>query len=340
MAIQESATRFEQVARPHPDRQATEQPAQKQQSGRQTAWHPKPGPRPQFKRLASGLGWFSIGLGLAELLFPRRLARLIGAPQRTGIIRATGARELVCGAGILSSRIPAGWLWARVAGDTVDLGLLGASFSSRRSQHDRLMTASAAVMGVAALDIYCAQQLSRAKGLSLRSVQVERSIAINRSPQECYDFWHDLENLPRFMKHLESVTSLGNRRTHWIAKGPGRMQVKWIAETTEDRPGELIAWRSVGGDVQHSGAVRFESAPGDRGTIVRVSMSYSPPGGLLGSVVARLFREEPNVQVTGDLRRFKQILETGEICTTRGQPAGAGRAKRDGLGKFDLLARD
>lgn len=145
-------------------------------------------------------------------------------------------------------------------------------------------------------------------------MHVKQAITVNRSRDEVYEFWHDFENLPRFMNHLESVRSDGAGRSHWKAKGPAGKTVEWDAEIVEDRPNELIAWRSVkGADVDNSGSVRFKPAPGGRGTEVHVEIEYTPPGGVIGATVAKLFGEEPSQQVDGDLRRFKQVMETGEV---------------------------
>src|SRR5207237_3055072 len=123
---------------------------------------------------------------------------------------------------------------------------------------------------------------------------------------EVYDFWRNFGNLPRFMDHLESVQVTGDRRSHWKAKAPAGTTVEWDAETTENRPNELIAWRSVeGADVTNAGVVRFVAAPGGRGTEIHVDLRYEPPAGKLGKLVAKLFGEEPSQQVEGDLRRFK-----------------------------------
>ena len=147
-----------------------------------------------------------------------------------------------------------------------------------------------------------------------RGTKVEHSVNINRPPAELYAFWRNFENLPRFMNHLESVKRFGGNRSHWVAKAPGGKRVEWDAETTEDRPNELIAWRSLpDADVYNAGEVRFNPAPGDRGTEIRVTLEYRPPLGKLGSKVAMLWREEPGQQVADDLRHFKQVLETGEI---------------------------
>src|SRR5262249_43303222 len=144
-------------------------------------------------------------------------------------------------------------------------------------------------------------------------------------------------NLPRFMKHLESVQVKGERRSRWMAKAPAGTRVEWDAEITEDRPNELIAWRSLeGADVDNSGSVRFERAPCGRGAVVRVEMRYSPPAGVIGAGVAKLFGEDPEWQVKDDLRRFKQVMEAGEIITTEGQPAGRARGAAR---RYDRAAR-
>ena len=151
---------------------------------------------------------------------------------------------------------------------------------------------------------------------------VEEAVTIEAPAAELYRFWRSFENLPRFMTHLESVTTSGDKRSHWVAKAPMGTTVEWDAEITEERENELIAWRSLpGGDVDSSGSVRFSSAPGGRGTIVRVALEYAPPGGAAGAAVAKLFGEEPSQQIEDDLRRFKQLMEAGEIPTTEGQPA-------------------
>ncbi len=156
-----------------------------------------------------------------------------------------------------------------------------------------------------------------------RGIKLEKSITINREPAEVYAFWRNFENLPRFMNHLESVTVTGEGRSHWVAKAPAGTSVEWDAETYNERENEFIAWRTLeGADVASAGSVHFEPAPGGRGTVVRVSLKYDPPGGRLGAAVAKLFGENPEQQIDDDLRRFKQLMETGEIATTEGQPSG------------------
>jgi uncharacterized membrane protein len=156
-------------------------------------------------------------------------------------------------------------------------------------------------------------------------LHVIKSVTINRPRQEVYEFWRDLEHLPTFMIHLEAVTSSGARRSHWVARAPAG-RVEWDAETIEDRPGEIIAWRSLEGtDVPNGGSVRFSDAPADRGTEVHVDLHYDPPAGSAGALVATLFGEEPHQQLRDDLRRLKQVMETGEVVRSDGSPEGAGQ---------------
>ena len=273
--------------------------------------------------LADFLGVFSIGLGLAQVLAPQGMSKLCGIKDAEGnarLMRALGAREISNGIAILSRQQPEKALWSRVAGDALDLALLGKAMANPENSRGRALFATANVLAVTALDVMAARTLSQQprtianEGADKGIVRTKRSLTVNKSPEECYGFWHNFENLPQFMRHLESVTVTGERRSHWKAKAPAGASVEWDAETTEDRPNELIAWRSTAdADVYNAGSVRFEPAPGGRGTEVRVELEYKPPLGKLGSKVAMLFREEPGQQVMDDLRHFKQVMETGEI---------------------------
>jgi len=156
-----------------------------------------------------------------------------------------------------------------------------------------------------------------------RGIKVEKSVTINKSPAELYSFWRNFENLPRFMNHLESVKTTGEGRSHWVAKAPAGKTVEWDAEIYNEKENELIAWRSLeGADVDNAGSVRFEPEAGGRGTVVKVTLKYDPPGGALGAAIAKLFGEEPSQQIEEDLNRFKQVMETGQTPTTEGQPSG------------------
>jgi uncharacterized membrane protein len=280
---------------------------------------PRPSRQRAFARQGLALGVFSLGLGLAELLAPSELATLIGVPntRRTRLVlRALGARELLAGVGLLAKPRSAGWLWNRVLGDAMDLTLLGDGFTQPRAKVGRLIAATAAVAGVTAFDTYSAARQSRRSSLSriAAPIHVLRTITIFREPSEVYEFWRDLSNLPRFMAHLESVDA-SDRISKWRAKGPAGTAITWDAEIVLDRPGECIAWRSVEGStrVPNRGVVRFSEAPGDRGTEVQVELKYEPPAGAIGAAFAKLFGEEPSQQIAGDLKRLKQVLETGEV---------------------------
>jgi uncharacterized membrane protein len=145
-------------------------------------------------------------------------------------------------------------------------------------------------------------------------VAVSEAITIAASPDAVYHFWRDFGNLPRFMEYLEAVEVIDDRRSHWRARAPAGQTVEWDAEITDDRPNERISWRSVQrADVPNAGTVRFRRAPGDRGTEVHVQLRYDPPGGKLGALVAKILREDPSQQVVSDLRRLKQVIETGEV---------------------------
>jgi len=148
------------------------------------------------------------------------------------------------------------------------------------------------------------------------SISVKKSITINKSPEELYRFWHNFENLPRFMNHLKSVQTLDNRRSHWVMKAPLDTSVEWDAEITDDQENEMIAWRSLeGADVHSAGSVSFESEAGGA-TEVKVTMEYNPPGGAVGAAVAKLFGEAPDQQLDEDLGRFKQMMEAGDVPST------------------------
>jgi uncharacterized membrane protein len=272
------------------------------------------------EQFAKGLGWFSIALGLTEVVMPRALARFIGVRSQPALLPALGLREITSGIGILAQCQPTMWVWSRVVGDAMDLALLGAARMDRHNDEERIDLSAAAVAGVTALDLLCALLLTRQPKAKEQTV---KTITIQRSPEEIFAFWRELENLPRVMPDLRSVRRTGERRSHWIARGPGGKRIEWEAEITEERPNELISWRSLpGADVDNSGTVSFRRAPGDRGTIVRVEMRYRLPGGSLGAAISRLFLQAPGQKAQLDLYRLKQIMETGQITTTEGQPAG------------------
>lgn len=152
--------------------------------------------------------------------------------------------------------------------------------------------------------------------------RIQESFTIMKSPEELYAFWRDVSNLPRFMRNVRSVEERDGNRSHWVVGGPGDHAYEWDAEIVRDEPGRLISWRTVAdADVRHSGVVQFRPAAGGRGAVVEVEIEFDPPGGAAGAALARLFGTRPKEDVREDLRRFKQLVETGEIPTTRGQSA-------------------
>src|SRR5262245_8518435 len=150
-------------------------------------------------------------------------------------------------------------------------------------------------------------------------IKVEHSVTINKPAHELFRFWRSFDRLPRFLNHLKEVRVLDTRRSHWVARGPLGISVEWDAEINNERPGELIAWRSLpGSQVDTAGSVHFIPVPGGRGTEMRVALKYDPPAGKLGAAVARIFGEAPEQQIREDLERFKQLMEAGEPALTRG----------------------
>jgi uncharacterized membrane protein len=273
-------------------------------------------------RNARGLGWFSLGLGMAEVLAPRGLSRMIGVGDDRGnrrAMRAIGLREIASGIGILSRSRPTGWLWSRVVGDVMDIALLGWALGARKNRNVRVPLALASVAGVTALDLFTSRALSRAdrQGVPVaheREVTIRKAVTVARPAEELYRFWRNFQNLPTFMNLLDSVEVIDDRRSRWRMRTPRGKLVEWESEIIEDRPHDRISWRaSAGSPLQSSGEVRFVRAPGGRGTEVHLTVKLEPPGGPLTAAVARTFKQAPEIQVQNDLRRFKQVIEVGEV---------------------------
>jgi len=167
------------------------------------------------------------------------------------------------------------------------------------------------------------QQKSQVSIPYRKGIRVEKSATIDAPATDLYSFWRNFANLPRFMSYLESVTVIDDTHSHWVAKGPVGIDAEWDAEIINEIPNELIGWRSVEGSrVDNAGSVHFTRAAGGRGTTVKVLLAYDPPGGVIGALFAKLFGEDPAMQVREDLRKFKQLVETGELATTEGQSSG------------------
>lgn len=297
----------------------------------------------EVQRRGRGLGWMSLGLGVAQLAAPDTVRRLSGVDDSAtsrAVVPLVGARELVHAAGLLTSRRKGIWAWTRVVGDAMDLTSLAMAIAHRGgSRRRRLVGVTGAVIGITVLDLLTAVQATRAtrsdavpavrRSRTGGSMELTAATTIRKPAPQVYAFWRDLENLPTFMAHVEQVRTTGDRTSHWSASAPFGTNVEWDAEITEERPGEKIAWRSTGNaDVPNSGTVFFVPAPDGVSTEVHVVLTYDIPGGAVGKAVAKYFGEEPHQQLDDDLRRLKQVLETGEVVRSDGAPWGK-RARKE-----------
>ncbi|MEU6810016.1 SRPBCC family protein [Streptomyces sp. NPDC046831] len=280
--------------------------------------------------LVRGLGVFSGLVGVPQVAAPGRFLRELGLADTSRARWANvcvGVRELAAAAGLLGRPHPA-WLWGRVGGDVMDLTLLARALRNHHGRDvRRTAAATAALTVVTATDVYAA--VTRTRGSI--PVEVTAATTVGTSPDEAYQLWHRVDRLPEFMTHLDEVrvTGPGLRTSHWTATGPFGRRIEWEAETTQDVPAQLIAWRSCpGADIENSGEVRFTPAPGGRGTEVHVTLRYGIPAGPLGKAVAGWFGAEPHQHLDDGLRRFKQVAETGEVVRSDGAPAGK-RARRE-----------
>ncbi len=163
--------------------------------------------------------------------------------------------------------------------------------------------------------------VSQAASDAVATAPIETALTVDKPSAELYAYWRRLENLPRFMKNLDTVSDLGGGRSHWVGKSPLGFNVEWDAEIVEEREGRRLAWRSLpGSQVDNAGTVSFEDSPNGRGTIVRVRMEVG--GSALGQAVGKMLKGSTQQEVREDLRRFKELMETGEVATTDGQPHG------------------
>jgi len=200
-----------------------------------------------------------------------------------------------------------GWLYAALGG-----------FLLRRG-----VTAHCDVYEAIGVNTYGASTDTRAALRGARGTRVLESVTINRPVSELYRFWRNLENLPQFMRHLESVERLTDTISRWRARGPAGSIIEWDAEINNEVPDQVIGWRSLdNAEVVSAGSVNFDDAGQGRGTRVTVHLQYSPPGGKVGASIAKLFGRDAETEIREDLRRFKQLVETGEVPTTSGQPRG------------------
>ena len=261
--------------------------------------------------LSRALGWFGIALGTAELVAPDLLARVIGIkPDRRSswILRAFGVREIFAGLGILARPRRPMPVWSRVLGDVLDTAALATAAFTRRKSGTRVAGALAAVAGAGVLDFVASRRVQKAYNESNRPVMF--AVTIAKSPMEVYDFYRKLEQLPIFMDYLESVVETGPRMSHWIAKTPVGGRVEWDAEIIDDRPGQCIAWKSLpDSPIETRGQITFAANPAGH-CEVHCEMQLGVLGSGPSAALARWFAKP---QIKGDLRRLKQVLETGEV---------------------------
>ena len=248
-------------------------------------------------------------MAYVELEFPRDDDARVHSGQNIGdaekwVSLAAGAGLVLAG---LSRRRTAGLALTALGGMLLERGMTG---------HCRVYEA----LG---LNTAGTREDTRAALGGPRGAHVEESVTINRPIEELYRFWRNLENLPQFMHHLDSVERITDTLSRWRAKGPGGTTVEWNAEIINEVPNQVIGWRSIeGSDVVSAGSVNFDEAGPGRGTHVRVRLQYSPPGGRIGAAVARLLGRDAATEIREDLQRFKQIVESGEMSSTEGQTHG------------------
>lgn len=268
------------------------------------------------EQLARGLGWFSIGIGIAQVVAPRTVARLCGVPVPPPLMVLCGLREIVCGVGLLTQDEPQPWIRTRLAGDAIDLAGVGAGALVPGAERRRLAVAGAAVAGVGALDAYCSRELAR-RARQLPPRHETLSVEIDRDAQTLYGYWRELANLPQVMSHVSSVQEIDETHSHWVAGGAGDTRLEWDVEIIDDVPGQRIAWRSVEGSSRfHAGSVQFQPL-GERTTQVTVDLLYERPPATILSALATLFGLDPSRAARADLRSLKRRLE---------QPADRGKA--------------
>jgi len=238
------------------------------------------------------------------------------------LLLLTGLPKLLRGQGILQTAAGAGLVYRGMTGNCPLYQQLG--LSTKESQKDKQSSSSptrdpskGSYPDDDERDTLSSKPSASPSQYNSRGIHVEQSVTISKPASDCYAFWRELGLLPQFMHHLKSVVETDETHSHWVASAPLGFSVEWDAEIINDEKDRLIAWRSVGNaGVDNSGSVRFIDVAGREDTTeVRVVLNYIPPAGKLGSIVASLFGEEPNQTVKADLKRFQQLMETGEVAT-------------------------
>ena len=231
-----------------------------------------------------------------------------------------------------SSRHGRPYAGAAAAGPTQNIGwipvALGAAAIVARMggrKHGAMALALTAFAGAGAIGAMRGAQLDRGRTGAKKQggePEVERSITIGKTADELRDYWLDPRTLPQIMAGFATVRATGGGRMHWKVEGPLGRAYEWDTEAV-DRPGEGIGWRSLpDGAIPNEGRIRFHPAPAGRGTVATLHFRFDPPGGPLGDGLLKVLGSTPlDLVADGALRRFKNLVETGEIPTTVRQPA-------------------
>lgn len=277
----------------------------------------------QPSQVAMALGWFSIGLGVVELLGAGSLARTLGMRGRENLIRGYGLREIGNGIGLLTAPDPAPWLWGRVGGDALDALTLAVQVTPGNRRRGSAVVALGMVAGIAAIDAWCASQLSEGSAAKTRqTIKVTRIITVARPAAELFQLLRDPKTLPRLLAPFATLQPMPDGRMRWTVDGFRTRS--WTSAVPLEQAGSAVSWRSEPGaeaaitDLSMS----LQPAPGSLGTAVTLAASIVPPGGQLGRKAVQMFGGAvPGAMAEAALHYFKALAETGEIPTTRGQPA-------------------
>jgi uncharacterized membrane protein len=240
--------------------------------------------------------------------------------ETLAMMRVVGAREIASGLGILTQAKPTPWLWSRVGGDAMDIALLRSAMSSPQADQNRVATATAAVIGIAAIDalVSTRQATSPDEGGQASSdqgaVRVASAVTVQAPVEDVFSYWDGFQGLPRFMSDAASVEITGDRQSRWTVPAPVGTSVEWDVQITDSTPNERIVWQTAEGSrIAASGDIHFRTAAGGRGSQVIFAAEFTPPGGDLGKKIAQPLAEVFGTKITNDLRRFKQLVELGEI---------------------------
>lgn len=275
------------------------------------------------QQTARALGWFSIGLGVSELLLTDRMARAIGFRRSPLWLQVMGVREIATGIGILAARRPgAGHVQMRVMGDAIDLALLASAWDSAGRERHRLSIATAAVLGVTVLDVLATRKLA-SDGATHNPLQLRASISLEEPPDEVYRQLRDLSNLTAYLSHAHTVELQGEESFQLTSDIPFSGTSLWHARIIEDVPSRRVVWETLPESPLHMrGQLDINPRSGERGTLLRASVSIKPATPSLVTPLARLLGSLPDQWLMQQLRRFRQYVETGEVATTQGQPTG------------------